>query len=226
MLTVCQQVVTMPNMTMTDSNPPKKGATRAGRKTDSRRRLLDAARALFVTRGYHATRPQDITKEAGLGHGTFYIHFKDKRDCYLAFQAEAQDALMAQIEKVREATPATAEVTDLTDGFSLVFDVINQFEQENPGLLGAAMQDASIIAADEAPERGLIDNWAEQWTSGLEDGVAAGMIRKDVNLKFVGYAIVGMLQTMNYYQRHNNVDYEDAKQDVLRFLRAALRTRD
>jgi len=218
-------------MTMNETSTPKAGAPKAstgrsGRRTDSRRRLLDAARTLFVTRGYHSTRPQDITKEAGLGHGTFYIHFKDKRDCYLAFQQEAQEALMAQINKVRDSQPDDQQVGNLDEGFSRVFDVINQFERENPGLLGAAMQDATVIAADEAPERGLVDSWAAEWAAGMQLGVDAGLIRKDMNMQFVGYAIVGLLQTMNYYQRQNNVDYEDAKQDVLRFIRAALRVRD
>jgi AcrR family transcriptional regulator len=47
--------------------------------------LKFSARKLFVERGYHATRPQDIAREAGLGHGTFYLHYRDKRACFHAF---------------------------------------------------------------------------------------------------------------------------------------------
>ncbi len=209
--------------TTQDSKPVK---ARQSRRTDSRRRLLDAARALFVERGYHATRPQDITKEAGLGHGTFYIHFKDKRDCYLAFQAEAQNALMAQIAKVQQASETVTEPVDLEAGFSVVFDVINQFEVDNPGLLSAAMQDATIIAAEEAPKQGLIDIWANDWAIAFERGVENGMIRADLNLQFAGYAIVSLLTAMNFYRRQHNVPYEEAKSDMLRFIRAAMRKRD
>jgi AcrR family transcriptional regulator len=66
----------------------------AKRKLESRKRLLAAARQLFVARGYHETRPQDISKAAGLGHGTFYLHFKDKRECFLAFVDEARTGWM------------------------------------------------------------------------------------------------------------------------------------
>ena len=60
------------------------------RKPESLARLKAAARKLFVERGYDATRPQDIATAAGLGHGTFYLHFPDKRACYIAFIAEAR----------------------------------------------------------------------------------------------------------------------------------------
>src|SRR5580698_6464664 len=63
------------------------------RKADSRRRLLAAARRLFIERGYHATRPQDIARAADVGHGTFYLHFADKRDCFLAYAEAARAEL-------------------------------------------------------------------------------------------------------------------------------------
>jgi AcrR family transcriptional regulator len=36
------------------------------RRDATRERLLGAARELFVSRGYHTTRPQDIARMAGL----------------------------------------------------------------------------------------------------------------------------------------------------------------
>src|SRR3954467_11983890 len=63
---------------------------RARRKPESLARLKQAARKLFVERGYDATRPQDIAREAGLGHGTFYLHYSDKRACFLSFVEDAR----------------------------------------------------------------------------------------------------------------------------------------
>ncbi|HKY18209.1 MAG TPA: helix-turn-helix domain-containing protein, partial [Rhizomicrobium sp.] len=60
------------------------------RKPESLVRLKQAARKLFVERGYDATRPQDIAREAGLGHGTFYLHYPDKRACFLSFVEDAR----------------------------------------------------------------------------------------------------------------------------------------
>src|ERR1700744_1807061 len=63
------------------------------RKPESLAKLKRAARKLFVERGYHATRPQDIAREAGLGPGTFYLHYPDKTGCSLAFGDEPRGEL-------------------------------------------------------------------------------------------------------------------------------------
>lgn len=51
---------------------------------DSRTKLLDAALKMVRTRGYTATRIEDICAEAGLTKGSFFHHFKSKDDLALA----------------------------------------------------------------------------------------------------------------------------------------------
>jgi len=43
-------------------------------------KLLEAGKKIIYTKGYHRTRVSDITKEANLGHGTFYLYFNSKKD--------------------------------------------------------------------------------------------------------------------------------------------------
>jgi AcrR family transcriptional regulator len=58
---------------------PKRGAP-----SQTRERLVTAAGALFNRFGYHGTDSNQIAKQAGYATGTFYKHFKDKRDAFLA----------------------------------------------------------------------------------------------------------------------------------------------
>lgn len=51
---------------------------------DSKTRLLDAALKVVRTRGYNATRVEDICAEAGVTKGSFFHHFKSKDDLALA----------------------------------------------------------------------------------------------------------------------------------------------
>jgi AcrR family transcriptional regulator len=83
---------------------------RERRKAETRRRLLDAARELFVERGFDATRPQDVARLADVGSGTFYVHFADKREAFCAVTEQAADELMQCMGERAQARsqPATS----------------------------------------------------------------------------------------------------------------------
>ena len=55
--------------------------------------LLRAARDVFVTHGYQDARIEQIARKAGVGKGTFYLYFKDKRAIY----AELVDGLFQRL---------------------------------------------------------------------------------------------------------------------------------
>jgi TetR/AcrR family transcriptional repressor of nem operon len=50
---------------------------------DSKQRLLEAALVVIRTRGYEATRVDDVCAEAGLSKGSFFHHFASKQDMAL-----------------------------------------------------------------------------------------------------------------------------------------------
>ena len=56
----------------------------AAASPDSRTRLLNAAIDVIRTRGYSATRVEDICAAAGLTKGSFFHHFKSKDEIALA----------------------------------------------------------------------------------------------------------------------------------------------
>jgi len=62
----------------------------------TRARLFEAALRLFVKNGYAATSVEQITREAGVGKGTFFVHFATK------------DAVVTQVvrDQVRSARSA------------------------------------------------------------------------------------------------------------------------
>jgi AcrR family transcriptional regulator len=47
-------------------------------------RLLDAATTLLVRWGYRKTTIDDVAREAGVGKGTIYLHWKNKNDLFRA----------------------------------------------------------------------------------------------------------------------------------------------
>src|SRR5882757_8273239 len=112
------------------------------RKPESLVRLKQAARKLFVERGYDATRPQDIAREAGLGHGTFYLHYPDKRACFLSFVEDARIELDDHLRTSR------MQGADLEQRIAATLSAIYEYADSHPGVLRAAMSDERVIDAD------------------------------------------------------------------------------
>lgn len=61
-------------------------------RADTRRRLLEAAVALFAESGLHGVTSAQIARRAGVATGTFYLHFADKEALFheIAFAALAE----------------------------------------------------------------------------------------------------------------------------------------
>jgi AcrR family transcriptional regulator len=101
---------------------------------EARARLLDALERLVAQRDFGAITADAIAGEAGLAHGTFYRHFRDKRD-----------ALLAALERVRERRgPALASLRDdvasldeARAGIREMVESILRAPAEHPALLRA-----------------------------------------------------------------------------------------
>lgn len=189
----------------------------ARRRQESRRRLLAAARRLFVERGYHATRPQDIAREAEVGNGTFYLHFSDKREIFLAF---AEDAC-AELEQ--------ALVGPLTSGAPLpqrVSEALRaalRFEESERKVIAAALMDLSIIdPGSGVPTVRPRDRLARTIAGSLEASMAAGEIRLDMPADLLAHALVGMVEQAAYHAERSGLDADALAEMLTRFLVAGL----
>ncbi len=103
-------------MNMVSSIDPEVGgptSLRAQSKLKTRRRVLDAARRLFMGRGYEAATIRDIASEAGLSTGAVFASFVDKTDLFNAVMAEDFQRLMEDLRKA-DAPDATVEDAVLT----------------------------------------------------------------------------------------------------------------
>lgn len=80
----------------------------------TRRRLLDAAQAVFGARGFERASIVDVTRAAGVAQGTFYVYFPDKQAIFRELVTELGHDLRRHIAEAVEghtggsppATPA------------------------------------------------------------------------------------------------------------------------
>ncbi len=94
-------------VSMTVALTPSAEPVTKGERT--RAALLDAARRLFVSKGYHGTSMRAIADEAGLALGGIYNHFGTKEDIFVAVFAERHPFLLI-LPAIQAAQGDTIEV--------------------------------------------------------------------------------------------------------------------
>ena len=107
---------------------------RRGSPEQTRERLVTAAASQFNRFGYHGTDSNTIAKEAGYATGTFYKHFRDKREIFFA----AYDRWLAA--QWKEISDTLSEMRNAEETARLLVDVSIKFHTEWRGLRASLME--------------------------------------------------------------------------------------
>jgi AcrR family transcriptional regulator len=201
--------------TETVLNPGETRSVR--RKPESLAKIKKAARKLFVERGYHATRPQDIAREAGLGHGTFYLHYPDKRACFMSFVEDAR----SELDEFLRAHVKPGQ--SISDTIAATLNAVFDYGDSNPGVLGAAMADESVIDAEGVQAVPLQIRWGQGWAETLRFGLAHNAVVEGYDLDIIGQAIVGAIHQTGHEAARNCRSRRDVVDNLTRFLVRALK---
>lgn len=139
----------------------------------SRAKLLDAAVRVFRTKGYAATRVEDVCEEAGLTKGSFFHHFKTKEALALAAAdhfSDRADAFFAGADYHKAGDPADRLIAyadfrrrnaagALADFTCLLGMLTQETYQTHPPIRDAAGQHildhAAAVAVDAAEAKAL-----------------------------------------------------------------------
>lgn len=141
--------------------------------SDTRQRILDAAKCLVLDRGYAGTSVDDIQTAAGISRGTFFYHFPTKDDLARALMErharedhDLTERLMARAEKL--ATDPLQQ--------ALIFIGLNEemLEQEGPeGCLFASYSYEAGLFDDETHDliMGALEHWRGLLGGKLEEAM-------------------------------------------------------
>lgn len=129
-------------------------------KARKRRRVLEAATALFVKHGYRRTSVDDVARQAGVSKGAVYLHFASKADLLMhaaAFEKmrfksrlvailqpgiEPRDRLRMYIETVFSLVDEMPLATRLTQGNDReMHHVMQELSADLRGRMEQAQQD-------------------------------------------------------------------------------------
>jgi AcrR family transcriptional regulator len=76
--------------------------TRQRRKEARPQELLDAALALFVEKGFAATRAEEVAQHAGVSKGTLYLYYPSKEELFKAVVRQNLSSLIAEGQEMAE----------------------------------------------------------------------------------------------------------------------------
>jgi AcrR family transcriptional regulator len=76
-----------------------------------RTRLLEAVGRAVAEKGYAGATIDDIVRGAGVSKKTFYEHFRDKLDCFLAAYEAASDELLGRLREAQSSHEGWLERT-------------------------------------------------------------------------------------------------------------------
>lgn len=110
--------------------------------------ILDAAVELFTSKGFQATRIEDIAKKAGISKGLSYFYYKNKEDLFMALTKKAFD----QFKDVFREIYRSKDKSGLQMIQKLVVD-IHSFARTNPVYYDAIINFLDVIKKYNHPIR-------------------------------------------------------------------------
>lgn len=173
---------------------PRNAALNEQRREQSKSRILDAAHALFVEKGYDATTLAEVARRAGVSAGLTVYYFRTKQH---VVQALADRLLHQRLVRAARAAPPGPD-----DQLAAVIDAIVQTAVEEPRII--AMHLSMLLQPGVADVLADAENdWEKQLVGIMRDTHAARGDPREEMLKFratcmgASYSIVSPYMPMS-----------------------------
>lgn len=144
--------------------------------------IVDTAIQVFYEKGYHSTTIKDITDEAGIAAGTFYLYFKNKYVLYRYILKQFQhDIRLAIAQKV-------ANVEGRFEIEKVGIRTFIEFAVENPHTFNIIWESLYI---DKTLFVDYYSDFAKRYEKGLKKSIADGEMY-EVDTELVSYILMGV----------------------------------
>src|SRR6059058_5080218 len=158
------------------------------RDPEKPQQIIEAAVRVFARNGYYNSRVSDIAKEAGVASGTIYLYFKTKDAILVTLFREKMAAWVTHVRTEIAGEPdPVAKIRRLV---ALHFSVL----ENDPALAEVVQvelrQGHKFFRGASAHE---VSAYFELIGSILEEGQAAGQIRRDVAIKIATKVLFGAM---------------------------------
>lgn len=167
---------------MSETSTSVDGRPLSKRGERTRRKLLEAAEAVFAELGYHDASIVKLTEAAGVGQGTFYLYFASKKDVF--------DELVVDLNhRVRQAmTEAASHGATRAEMERLGFAAFFRFTAEHPALYRIIRQ-AEFVSPETLQLH--YERLTSGYVTGLRQAMEAGEIAEG-DPELLAWALMGI----------------------------------
>ena len=150
-----------------------------GERREARvQRMLDAASTLILRYGYHKTTIEDIAREAGVGKGTLYLHWKTREALFAALIIREKVMMAEDITQRIACDPAGATLRGLLKHAALAL-------MQRPLLKAVLLRDTEVFGKLVQREQSsdLSAEVLTGFTTYLQGLREQGLVRTDLSLQ-------------------------------------------
>jgi AcrR family transcriptional regulator len=171
------------------------------------RRLLEAAIIVFDERGYGGARVDDIVRQAGTSHGTFYLYFSNKEDLFETLITGVTDEMRELAVDLPSVAPGRRGYDDLREWVGRFYDlyahyypVIRSWSEMNQQNTEMARKGAYVLRRF---INHLVSRVREIDPMPVADPETAAMVMLSMVERATFYALVGLVPV----ERENLLDH-------------------
>lgn len=182
------------------------------RTVESRRKLLDAAYSLFISKGYYNTNTKEIARHAGVSIGNFYNYYQDKGAIYCALLEEyTTKSCEAMQELVDQLIPFNGRSAYKEFLSSALCQLLDRDTDRN-----RLFMDAAVIAKENALVQSIISKAEEKLIAILESFLRRRYSRQQMNYNIAARMIY--ILTDQISKDILRVDIGEQREDYIRLF--------
>ncbi|MPY30905.1 TetR/AcrR family transcriptional regulator [Streptomyces adustus] len=192
---------------------------RQAQKQMTRRLLLESGLELFTTKGYAATKVDDIATAAGTTRVTFYAYFPSRSDLMKALIDERLNEALQRVRSPEHGSTAQDLVATVAAGTpEAIGGWLRRTADSWPEIRPIIRVGRDAAAVD--PElRDLVERWLEEAISDIEDGLTAAGRLAPHQRRFRG--VLAMAELDYVAQHWGDADWKVTREQMLEELSAS-----
>lgn len=160
--------------------------------------IIRAAAKVFKAKGYHAATIQDIADEVGLLKGSLYHYVASKEELLYLVVKDPITRVYRKLEKIADGKGSAREKIVRAIAVHL-----EAFDSHYPHLFVYIREMDSLYARLKDKIAESPKHYERLWHRILREGMKAGELRDDFDVKVVTYAILGAMNWMYKWYEQN-----------------------